>query len=224
MENRGNKIKINYELEMQNQIKDIQTKDKKPKLLLQACCAPCSSAVLEAIMDYFDITLFYYNPNTTEESEYYKRLEELKEYIKKRNYNIFIEEGRYNPKEDFFDKVKGMEDLKEGGKRCYLCYTIRLEETAKYARENNYDYFASVLTISPLKNAQWINEIGKNLQNKYSINYFYNDFKKKGRYQESIKLSKEYDLYRQDYCGCIFSKIEMENHRKEKLEKEGIHE
>lgn len=224
MKNKGNEMKINYELEMQSQLEQIKIKTIKPKLLLQVCCAPCSSAVLETIMEYFDITLFYYNPNTTEEDEYYKRLKELKEYIKKRNYNIPIEEGIYDSKRDFFDKVKGMEDLREGGERCYKCYTIRLEETAKHAKENNYDYFASVLTISPLKNAQWINEIGKVLEKKYSINYFYNDFKKKGRYQESIKLSKEYDLYRQDYCGCIFSKIEMDNHRKEKLKKEGINE
>ncbi|MFK4784676.1 epoxyqueuosine reductase QueH [Fusobacterium sp. MFO224] len=217
-------MKINYELEMQNQLKIIKNNDKKPSLLLQVCCAPCSSAVLEAIKDYFNITLFYYNPNTTEEDEYHKRLVELKKYIQERNYNIPIEEGRYNPREDFFNKVKGIENLKEGGKRCYECYTIRLEGTAKHAKENNYDYFASVLTISPLKNAQWINEIGENLEKKYFVNYFYNDFKKKGRYQESIKLSKEYDLYRQDYCGCIFSKVEMDNHRKEKLKKEGIHE
>lgn len=224
MKNKSNEVKINYELKMQHQLKYIRNKEDKPKLLLQVCCAPCSSGVLESIMDYFNITLFYYNPNTTEEDEYYKRLQELKEYIEKRNYNIPIEEGQYNSKRDFFDKVKGMEELKEGGKRCYKCYTIRLEETARYAHENNYDYFASVLTISPLKNAKWINEIGEILEKKYLINYLYNDFKKKGRYQESIKLSKEYGLYRQDYCGCIFSKIEMDNHRKEKLKKEEINE
>jgi len=219
-----NKIKINYELKMESQLKSIENNKDKPKLLLQVCCAPCSSGVLDTLIEYFQITLFYYNPNTTERDEYEKRLIELKEYISKRNYNIDIEEGRYDPKEDFFNKVKGMEDLKEGGERCYKCYTIRLEETAKHAKENNYDYFASVLSISPLKNSKWINEIGENLEKKYLVNYLYNDFKKKGRYQDSIKLSKEYNLYRQDYCGCIFSKIEMENYRKEKLKREETNE
>lgn len=201
--------KINYELEMQNKLNFISKNPNKPNLLLQVCCAPCSSAVLELLDEYFNITLFFYNPNISDKEEYFKRQEELKAYIKNRKYNIQVQEGSYKPKEDFFDKIKGLEHFLEGGKRCYKCYEIRLEESARFAKENGYDYFASVLTISPLKNSKWINEIGKELEKKYLVTYLENDFKKKGRYQESIKLSKQYNLYRQNYCGCVFSKEEI---------------
>lgn len=213
-------IKINYDLKMQGILKDIKNNidknNNKPKLLLHSCCAPCSSTVIELLKEYFDITIFYYNPNITENIEYTKRYEEMKEYIKKREYNIPVLEGRYNPKEDFFDKVKGLEDRREGGERCYKCYSLRMEETAKMAKSMGYDYFTTALSISPMKNATWINEIGEILQKEYDIKYLYGDFKKKGRYVESIHISKEYDLYRQDYCGCIFSKIERENYIKNK--------
>ena len=213
-------IKINYDLEMQKIIDNLQNEEnKKPKLLLHSCCAPCSSIVIELLKEYFDITIFYYNPNITEKEEYYKRYEEMLEYIEKRHYHIKVAEGRYNPKEDFFQKVKGLEDRKEGGERCYKCYYLRMEETAKKAVAEEYDYFTTALSISPMKNSTWINEIGDILSKEYGIKYLYGDFKKKGRYQESIKISKEYNLYRQDYCGCIFSKIEREEYIRSKNEK-----
>ena len=142
----------------------------------------------------------------------------MTEYVKKREYNISVLEGRYNPKEDFFEKVKGLENVREGGERCYKCYRLRMEETAKKAREEEYDYFTTALSISPMKNSAWINEIGENLSKEYGIKYLYGDFKKKGRYVESIKISKDYNLYRQDYCGCIFSKMERKAVEKKKQE------
>ena len=201
-------IKINYDLKMQNILDELKKENKKPKLLLHSCCAPCCSTVIELLKEYFDITIFYYNPNITENEEYHKRFEEMVDYIGKREYSIPVEEGRYNPKEDFFEKIKGLEDKKEGGERCYKCYHLRMRETAEKAKAEGYDYFTTALSISPMKNSTWINEIGENLEKEYGIKYLYGDFKKKGRYVESIKISKDYDLYRQDYCGCIFSKLE----------------
>ncbi len=213
-------IKINYELEMQKIIEEIKKEGgKKPKLLLHSCCAPCSSTVIELLKECFDITIFYYNPNITENEEYHKRYDEMLEYIDKIHYNISVKEGRYNPKEDFFEKVRGLEDRKEGGERCYKCYHLRMRETAQKALEDGYDYFTTALSISPMKNSTWINEIGENLEKEFNVKYLYGDFKKKGRYQESIKISKDFNLYRQDYCGCIFSKIERENYVKSKEEK-----
>ena len=207
-------IKINYDLKMQNILDELKKENKKPKLLLHSCCAPCCSTVIELLKEYFDITIFYYNPNITENEEYHKRFEEMVDYIGKRKYSIPVEEGKYNPKEDFFEKIKGLEDKKEGGERCYKCYHLRMRETAEKAKAEGYDYFTTALSISPMKNSTWINEIGENLEKEYGIKYLYGDFKKKGRYVESIKISKDYDLYRQDYCGCIFSKLERENHLK----------
>lgn len=213
-------MKKNYELEMQKIIDNLEKGEKKPRLLLHSCCAPCCSTVIELLKEVFDITIFYYNPNITEQDEYTKRYHEMVEYIDKRKYMIDVEEGRYNPKEDFFEKVRGLEDKKEGGERCYKCYSLRMEETAKVAKEKGYDYFTTALSISPMKNSTWINEIGEELEKKYGIKYLYGDFKKKGRYQESIKISREYHLYRQDYCGCIFSKIEREKYKEEQAKKE----
>lgn len=207
-------IKINYDLKMQNILDELKKENKKPKLLLHSCCAPCCSTVIELLKEYFDITIFYYNPNITENEEYHKRFEEMVDYIGKRKYSIPVEEGKYNPKEDFFEKIKGLEDKKEGGERCYKCYHLRMRETAEKAKAEGYDYFTTALSISPMKNSAWINEIGEDLEKEYGIKYLYGDFKKKGRYVESIKISKDYDLYRQDYCGCIFSKLERENHLK----------
>ncbi len=194
---------MNYELEMEKQIKDIE---EGTRLLLHACCAPCSSAVLERLADHFKITIFYYNPNITDDVEYHKRVDELKRFVGmiKPKYKVSILEGRYNP-EDFFEIAKGLESEPERGKRCYKCYNLRLEETAKVASTLNYPYFCTTLTLSPHKNSNWINEIGADLDNKYESCYLYSDFKKKEGYKRSIELSKEYDLYRQDYCGCIYS-------------------
>ena len=175
-------------------------------LLLHACCAPCSSAVLERIGNYFKVTIFYYNPNITNEDEYYKRVNEIKKFISsfKTKYPISLEEGSYNSK-DFFDISKGLEKEPERGRRCYKCYHLRLNETARIADKLGYDYFCTTLTLSPHKNSNWINEIGEELNNKYNSTYLYSDFKKKNGYKRSIELSKEYNLYRQDYCGCVYS-------------------
>lgn len=199
---------MNYDKLMEEQIS--HTKEGST-LLLHACCAPCSSAVLERLSSFFKITIIYYNPNITEEKEYLKRLDELKVFIQKLNvkYPINIIDTRYNPKE-FFTIAKGLEKEKERGKRCYECYKLRLEETAKVAKENNFDFFATTLTLSPYKKTDWLNEIGEYLSSKYQTAYLYSDFKKKNGYKRSIELSKEYNLYRQDYCGCIYSKLERE--------------
>ena len=210
-------MKINYEILMEQQLKEIEKTGIKPKLLLHSCCAPCSSAILEFLQNYFDITVYFYNPNITFEEEYYKRLNEQREYHEKRGYSIKVIEGNYNPKEDFFKQVKGLEDRREGGERCFKCYTLRMEATVQKAKELGFDYFSTVLSISPLKNAQWINEIGEKLSEKYGIKFLNGDFKKKNRYLRSTEISREYELYRQDYCGCVFSKMEREAKEKEKL-------
>lgn len=198
---------MNYDLEMEKQINHLT--DKKT-LLLHACCAPCSSAVLERIAKYFDITILYYNPNITDQEEYEKRLQELENFVRKLNLdNIKVMPGRYKP-EEFFEISKGLEQEKERGKRCYKCYKLRLEETAKIADQLGFDFFTTTLSISPYKNSKWLNEIGEELNKNYQSTYLYADFKKKNGYKRSIELSKKYNLYRQDYCGCIYSKKERE--------------
>lgn len=195
---------INYQLELEKELKKIE--GTKPKLLLHVCCAPCSSYVLTYLCDYFDITILYYNPNISPIEEYEKRLNEAKRLIKELNKdNIHIMECEYDNTE--FEKIaKGLEDAPEGGIRCRKCYKLRIEKAAKYAKENNFDYFTTTLTISPLKNSQVLNQIGKELEEKYNVKYLYSDFKKKEGYKTSIILSKKYNLYRQNYCGCIYSK------------------
>ncbi len=206
---------MNYDKLMEEQMSS--TKEGST-LLLHACCAPCSSACLERLSNFFKITIIYYNPNITEEKEYLKRLEELRNFIQKIKvkYPINIIDTRYDPKE-FFEISKGLEKEKERGKRCYKCYELRLEETAKVAKENNFDFFATTLTLSPYKKTDWLNEIGENLSNKYQTSYLYSDFKKKNGYKRSIELSKEYNLYRQDYCGCIYSKLEREEEKNKQI-------
>lgn len=195
---------MNYDFEMEKQIKEIAEGEK---LLLHACCAPCSSAVLERIGNFFEISILYYNPNITEKEEYEKRIVEIKKLISMIHpkYKVSLIEGDYNP-EKFFEMAKGLEKEPERGKRCYKCYEMRLEETAKIAEKLGFNHFATTLTLSPHKNSNWINEIGEELTKKYNTKYLYSDFKKKNGYKRSIELSKEYNLYRQDYCGCIYSK------------------
>lgn len=206
---------MNYDKLMEEQMSSAK---EGSTLLLHACCAPCSSACLERLSNFFKITIIYYNPNITEEKEYLKRLEELRNFIQKIKvkYPINIIDTRYDPKE-FFEISKGLEKEKERGKRCYKCYELRLEETAKVAKENNFDFFATTLTLSPYKKTDWLNEIGENLSNKYQTSYLYSDFKKKNGYKRSIELSKEYNLYRQDYCGCIYSKLEREEEKNKQI-------
>ncbi len=181
--------------------------DGRPVLFLHACCAPCSSYVLEYLVNFFRIILFYYNPNITPDTEYQKRVQELKRLIREAGYEKDVEfvEGAYDP-QVFFDMARGMEDLPERGQRCYYCYALRMEETARQAAKRGADYFTTTLSISPHKNAQWINEIGEKLAVKYGVAHLPSDFKKKGGYLRSIALSEQYHLYRQNYCGCIFSK------------------
>lgn len=199
---------MNYNLECEKILNSIDL-NHKPTLLLHSCCAPCSSAVLERISKYFSITILFYNPNITDYEEYLKRKEELKRLIKDVNYQIEIMDCDYD-KEKFIEMALGLEDKKEGNIRCYKCYKLRLEKTAMLAKENNFDYFTTTLSISPYKNSNWLNEIGEELANKYNINYLYADFKKKNGYKRSIELSNIYHLYRQDYCGCIYSKVERD--------------
>lgn len=200
-------MNINYQKVLEQEINKIQNENKIPSLFLHSCCAPCSSYVLEYLSDYFNIVVFYYNPNIHPESEYRKRVEEQKEFIKKlpsKNEIDFIE-GEY-VSQDFFNMAKGLENVKEGGERCFKCYEMRLRKTAEIAKQKGFDYFTTTLSISPLKNSQKINEIGSKLEDEYGVKFLYSDFKKKNGYKRSIELSKEYNLYRQNYCGCVFSK------------------
>ena len=192
--------KINYQLE-------IEGENTTKSLLLHSCCAPCSSYVLAYLNKYFNITVFYYNPNITNKEEYLKRKQEQIRLISELPAinKINILDADYKP-EKFFEISKGLEDCREGGERCFKCYKLRLEATAKAAKENNFDYFCTTLTISPLKNAQKINEIGHMLGDEYQIPFLPSDFKKKEGFKKSIELSSQYNLYRQNYCGCIYSK------------------
>ena len=194
--------------------------ERGKRLFLHSCCAPCSSYVLEYLRSYFNITVFYYNPNISFVEEYKKRVVEQKRLIEAYNcqndgYPIAVVEGDYEP-EKFYDMAKGLEACPEGGERCFRCYELRLRRTAELARGGNYDYFATTLTISPLKNAKKLNEIGEQLAEEYGISWLVSDFKKKNGYKRSIELSAQYDLYRQDYCGCIYSKQEREKEKSER--------
>ena len=185
---------------------------RRPRLLLHACCAVCASYVLEYLSPYFDITIVYYNPNITEESEYRYRLSELERYVREAGLSgsVGFIEADYDP-ESFLELVRGREADREGGARCGLCFEQRLSYTARKCGEGGYDYFATTLTISPLKNAERINAIGEKLAAEYGVCYLASDFKKKEGYKRSIELSKQYELYRQNYCGCVFSAREAEN-------------
>lgn len=197
---------MNYQKELDKLILNLQRKGKVPKLLLHSCCAPCSSYVLEYLSDYFEITVFYYNPNIFPESEYTKRILEQQTLINdmKATHPVSFIAGSYD-RERFFQMARGMEHLQEGGERCFRCYELRLEEAAMIAKEGEFDFFATTLSISPLKNAEKLNEIGNKVGEAYGVAYLQSDFKKKNGYKRSIELSKEFGLYRQDYCGCEFS-------------------
>ncbi len=203
----------NYGILTENKINEIKKAGTHPTLLLHVCCAPCSSYVLEYLSHVFDITLFFYNPNIFPEGEYKFRLSELERFTSEAGYtDMRIISPVYNPTE-FFEAVRGMESLAEGGERCRICYNLRLKRTAEEAASGKYDYFTTTLSISPYKNSEWLNEIGNQLANEYGLSYLYSDFKKKNGYKRSIELSTKYGLYRQNYCGCIYSKKESENKR-----------
>ena len=215
--------KRNFQKELEQVLTDIKKQNAMGKtLFLHSCCAPCSSYCLEYLRDYFLITVFYYNPNISMKAEYQKRVEEQKRLItaynqEEKGYPIKIIEGNYNAQE-FYDMAKGMESCPEGKERCFACYELRLRETAKQAKAQGFDFFATTLTISPLKNAAKINEIGKKLSKEYGVSWLFSDFKKKNGYKRSIELSAQYELYRQDYCGCIYSKQERERQKSHKSE------
>lgn len=199
--------KRNYQKELDRTIAELRRRGEVPKLLLHVCCAPCSSYCLEYLSEYFEITVFYYNPNISIKEEYEHRLSEEKRYISLKEFKhpVSITESRYDPQE-FFSAVKGLEQEPEGGLRCKECFRLRLEESAGKAKELGLDYFTTTLTISPLKNAELLNDIGAQMAEKYGVPWLYSDFKKKEGYKRSIELSREYDLYRQNYCGCVFSR------------------
>ncbi len=198
-------MKINYNLEMEKIISNLK---QKPRLLLHACCGVCSSSVLERLISYFDITVLYYNPNIYPEEEYQKRLITQKEIIEKMNLPVQLMVVGYCS-EDFEQIAKGLEQEKEGGIRCTKCFYLRLEKTAIIAKENNFDYFCTTLSVSPYKNSEKLNEIGKVLETKYNVKYLYSDFKKKEGYKRSNELARKYNLYRQHYCGCKYSLTEV---------------
>lgn len=197
---------MNYQKELDKVIEKLEKENRVPRLLLHSCCAPCSSYVLEYLSRYFEITVFYYNPNIFPESEYSKRIVEQQRLIDELTvkYPVSFVAGPYE-KERFYDAARGLEEAKEGGARCMRCYELRLRETAELAREGEFDYFTTTLSISPLKNAGKLNEIGIRLGGEYGVEYLLSDFKKKNGYKRSIELSREHHLYRQDYCGCVYS-------------------
>ena len=251
--------KVNYSKELEKRIQEFQKNGEVPKLLLHACCAPCSSHCLEYLREYFDVTVFFYNPNITESAEYYKRVAEEKRLIEEYNRQvdtqdfegmrsderarkIGIIEGEYDVKE-YLDAVRGLEDVPEGGERCRKCFELRLGKTAEMAAKEGFEYFTTTLTISPLKNADVLNEVGvqaaeyvnekivagemesldaggetrgdRAVWNGGKVVFLPSDFKKKEGYKRSIELSQKFGLYRQDYCGCGFSKAERERQKTE---------
>lgn len=202
----------NYQKELERIIDNMQP--NVPTLLLHSCCAPCSSYVLEYLSEYFEITVLYYNPNIYPDEEYMRRVEEQKSLISRMEplHPIHLIEGRFDSRE-FYDAVRGLEHIPEGGERCHACFRLRLGEAARVADEGHFDYFTTTLTISPLKNAAKLNEIGEELAAHISSSWLPSDFKKKNGYKRSVELSALYGLYRQDYCGCIFSQKEREEHK-----------
>ena len=203
--------KRNYQKELDKKLEAFQREGQVPALFLHSCCAPCSSYVLEYLSNYFQITVFYYNPNITEQEEYEKRVEEQQRLIREMDtkYPVKFLEGAYEP-ERFFEIAKGLEEIPEGGSRCRKCFELRLAETARLCKEGGYDYFTTTLTISPLKNAPLLNEVGELTAETYGTVFLNSDFKKKNGYKRSVELSQEYGLYRQEYCGCIYSRQERQ--------------
>lgn len=201
----------NYHQKMLDLIKE-NCKNKVPKLLLHSCCAPCSSYCLELLSEYFEITVIYYNPNIYPPEEYHMRVEEQRRFIElfPVKHKISFVEGDYDTAL-FYEKIKGMEHLQEGQKRCFACYEMRLRTTCEYAVRHGFDFFTTTLSISPMKNAQKLNEIGAKLEAEFHMPYLYSDFKKQNGYKRSTEISNEYDMYRQYYCGCIFSKKQRDD-------------
>lgn len=209
----------NFQKELEKIIEENKKNGVVPSLLLHSCCAPCSSYCLEYLSQYFKITVLYYNPNLFPAGEYERRVSEQKKLVSAlpTKYPVTLVEMKGEP-EEFYSAVKGLEHIREGGERCFACFRLRLERAARYAKENGFDFFTTTLTISPLKNAQKLNEIGEAAGEKFGVRHLPSDFKKKNGYKRSVELSKVYGLYRQDYCGCVFSKREREEAEKAKGE------
>ena len=212
--------KQNYHLKMLQMIEESCGEGNVPRLLLHSCCAPCSSYCLELLSQYFEVTVFYYNPNIFPPEEYVMRVEEQERFIKAfpAKYPISFVEGGYDTNR-FYEMAKGMEQLKEGGERCFACYELRLRESAEYAKTHGFDFFTTTLSISPLKNAAKLNEIGAKLEKEYEIRYLYSDFKKQNGYKRSTEISNAYEMYRQYYCGCVYSKKQRDEEIARKVEK-----
>ena len=225
MQQRTNQPRINYQKELDKLITNLQKEEKVPTLLLHSCCAPCSSYVLEYLSNYFHITVLYYNPNIYPESEYGKRIVEQQKLIgeMKVKYPVQFIAGDYD-KETFYEMAKGLEEVKEGGIRCFKCYELRLRKAAEIAKANGFDYFTTTLSISPLKNSAKLNEIGLKLAEEYGVSYLTSDFKKKNGYKRSVELSAQYGLYRQDYCGCVYSMRQRQEEEKAKSKLHGTAE
>ncbi len=205
------KAKINYQKKLEAVLNKLEEQQQVPKLLLHSCCAPCSTYVIEYLSKYFYVTVFYYNPNIDEQEEYMKRSKEQKRLIEEMptTYPVQFLEGPYEV-EEYTKRAQPLREEKEGGARCTMCYSLRLSKTAEYAKRGDFDYFTTTLSISPLKDATRLNEIGERLGQKWGIPYLLSDFKKKEGYKRSTLLSETYGLYRQNYCGCSYSKSEVE--------------
>ncbi|MBR1779691.1 MAG: epoxyqueuosine reductase QueH [Clostridia bacterium] len=203
-------IKRNYQKEMEEILKNLQGPGATKRLLLHSCCAPCSSYVLMTLSRFFNITIFYYNPNISPKEEYDHRKDEQKKLLSSMDFANGVNFLDCDYEDYEFDNIsKGLENEPEKGRRCYKCYELRLRKTAQKARVNNYDFFATTLTVSPYKNADWINKIGEDLSRTYGVAYLVSDFKKNNGYKKSIELSEKYNLYRQNFCGCRFSRLNM---------------
>ena len=209
----------NYAKELERLIQKLQQEGKVPRLLLHACCAPCSSAVLEYLSQYFAITLLYYNPNIAPLEEYQKREAELRRLISQMKFTHPVEllPCQYDG-QAFVQAARGLEGEPEGGKRCEACFRLRLRYTAQEAARLRFDYYTTTLSISPMKNAPLLNQLGEEIGREFGVAHLPSDFKKKDGYKRSVQLSKEYDLYRQDYCGCAFSKAQRQREKEEREE------
>lgn len=202
---------VNYQKQMEEIIQRACGGEHVPRLLLHSCCAPCSSYCIQVLSEHFYVTVFYYNPNIYPAEEYRMRVREQENFIKSfpTRYPVSFVEADYDT-DTFYACTKGMAELPEGGERCFRCYELRLRKTVEYAKENDFDFFTTTLSISPLKNAQKLNEIGGLLAEEYELAYLFSDFKKKNGYKQSTEISKQYQMYRQYYCGCVYSKQERD--------------
>ena len=212
--------KVNYQQLLERELERLKGEGKRPRLLLHGCCAPCSSYVLEYLSGAFDITLLYDNPNISPQEEYEKRAAEAERLIQEMGVPVRLQVAPWEP-EAYLKAIRGLENEPEGGRRCEACFRLRLSRAAKAAKDGGYDYFTTTLSISPLKDAQLLNRIGREISEETGVPYLFSDFKKKNGYRRSCELSAVYHLYRQDYCGCAFSKAERDRRKAAEEEQNG---